>query len=213
MRSPLEHASRWRLLAAVLALVLVAAACDDGEPADGTTTSTSPEETVTTDEPDEEVACEFEGDADEKLVGRLGDTRLLTDIRVTVQPPGGPGYCFDVVTFEFEPGEGGTPRVSASYEEGPILEDASGEPVDVEGEAFLVLVLQGASAVDLSGEEFRQTYTGTPAVPAESAVRDVENAGDFESVLTWAIGLDEEFPFSVELEGDTVVVKIDAAVD
>jgi hypothetical protein len=82
----------------------------------------------------------------------------------------------------------------------PIVEDASGNEVEVDGEAFLSIRLEPASGFDLSGE-LGEVYTGPTQIDGSSAgtemVEELVRTGDFEAVLTWVAGLDERAPFRV----------------
>ena len=106
-----------------------------------------------------------------------------TDLRVARHD----GY--DRIVFEFAQ-EGMIPHIELRAEGPPFTEDASGNPVDVPGTAFLVLTLRGVTA---RGPDGQSTYDGpvvlTPELPA---VTSVVRLGDFEDVLTWAIGLTGE---------------------
>lgn len=128
---------------------------------------------------------------------------FLTDVRVARHAG------FDRVVFEFE---GDTvPPAEVEYVERPIREDASGNVVEVEGEAVLQVRMFPASGVDLSGQDFRQTYTGpTRITPSDTAVvEEVVRTGDFEAVLTWVVGVAEEAPFLVTTLADPSRLVID----
>ena len=64
---------------------------------------------------------------------------------------------------------------------------------------------------DRSGPELVRTYKGPKRISAPEnarALREVVKTGDFESVLTWVIGLEERRPFAVTRSADGVVVTI-----
>jgi hypothetical protein len=94
---------------------------------------------------------------------------------------------YDRLVFEFAQG---TPDVTVERAEPPFTEDASGLPVEVDGERFLALVMRGGT---------KQTDAGTSSYegPTELAtgfpglVHAVE-AGDFERQSTWILGLADE---------------------
>lgn len=51
-------------------------------------------------------------------------------------------------------------------------------------------MLQGASGVDLSGDQMVETYRGPEELkPGFPALVELQHAGDFENVLSWGIGL------------------------
>ena len=95
---------------------------------------------------------------------------------------------FDRVTFTFR-----NPQpviVRAEYVNPPVLADPSGQPVPVAGNAVLQLVMSNASGVDLSTDPPTDTYTGPTRIEANLPnVVEVVETGDFESVLSWAIGV------------------------
>jgi hypothetical protein len=121
---------------------------------------------------------------------------LLTG--VSVQDMG----TFDRVTFTFRtsicidepctpPPVNPQPVITrAEYVARPVLADPSGMEVAVEGDAVLQLVMSNASGVDLSVNPPETTYTGPTRIRADAPnVIEVVETGDFESVLSWAIGV------------------------
>ena len=111
-----------------------------------------------------------------------GRPSLLTDVRVAGQEG------FDRIVFEF--GERGDDLAhSIEVVDAPVA--PSGEAVAVEGEATLQITMTPAAGVDLSGDEPRVTYDGPERIDptATSIVAEVVEVQDFESTLTWAIGL------------------------
>jgi hypothetical protein len=125
-------------------------------------------------------------------------------------PPSGPALLtaidvqdmgtFDRVTFHFRtsvcidsPCELHNPVPTirrAEYVDRPILADASGMEVPVAGGAVLQLVLGGASAFDAEGNPPQPSYTGPTRIEANlPSVIEVVQTGDFESVLSFAIGV------------------------
>jgi hypothetical protein len=102
---------------------------------------------------------------------------------------------YDRVVFQFE--DPGLPGYRIEYVEPPLHEDGSGNPVDVAGNAFLVVRMEPASGFDLNSGEGQLVYKGPKRLPGASVVKEVVRTGDFEAVLTWAIGLDSKTPFRV----------------
>jgi hypothetical protein len=100
---------------------------------------------------------------------------------------------FDRVTFTFRttPPPSPLPVITrAEYVDRPVLADPSGMEVDVTGNAVLKIVMSNASGTDLSVNPPVMTYTGPTRIqPDLPNVVDVVETGDFESVLSWAIGL------------------------
>jgi hypothetical protein len=127
------------------------------------------------------VACEPQRGGDE------GVFTNLTDVRV------GAHNGFDRIVFEFqEPtpnpgGKGGVPSYEIRQAKPPFAEDPSGLPLDVEGDAYVRLVIHGATGADLDGNP---TYTGPSTLtPGFGTLAQVVEGGDFEATLTWVLGL------------------------
>lgn len=114
---------------------------------------------------------------------------LLTDVRVARQEG------FDRVVFEFD---GGMPGYRVAYIERPVLEDGSGDEVEVSGAAVLEVRMEPAAGFNIVGERPEPSYKGPYRVRGDTAiVGEVVRIGDFEAVLTWAVGLEEKVPFLV----------------
>src|SRR5262249_25902291 len=119
--------------------------------------------------------------------------------------------CVDRVKFAFEPGPFPGYRVSYVPAGTALCEDGSGAPVSVDGTTPLVVRFEPAATADLSGPELVRRYKGPKRIPApENAhtLREVVKSGDFESVLTWVIGLEDRRPFAVTRSADGVIVTI-----
>ncbi len=108
---------------------------------------------------------------------------------------------FDRVTFHFRtlvcldfcstPPSNPQPTIfRAEFVDRPVLANPSGQEVPVSGNAVLQLVMSNASGVDLSVDPPVQTYTGPTRIEANLPnVVEVVETGDFEAVLSWAIGV------------------------
>jgi hypothetical protein len=192
-----EYARSIRTLAVILfALAGIAAAsgCGDSSsnqsepPAAGTTTATTPTTTAEGIDP-------LEGAAKSTVVGltTAKGTALLERVAI------GRHEGYDRVVFQFR-GEG-LPGYRVQYVEPPLEEDGSGNPVTIDGNAFLVVRMEPASGFDLNTGEGELVYKGPRRVEGSSAgtsvVKEVVRTGDFEAVLTWAIGLEEKVDFRV----------------
>ncbi|MGI8685039.1 MAG: AMIN-like domain-containing (lipo)protein [Acidimicrobiales bacterium] len=114
----------------------------------------------------------------------------LTDVRVAAAEVGGGSR----VVFEFEPN---LPAYRIDYIERPITEDGSGNEVAVAGEAVLEVRFDDASGARIEGEKVILTYKGPKRVPATGAggvVTEAVDTGDFEGIVTWAVGLRKKTP-------------------
>ena len=119
--------------------------------------------------------------------------------------------CADRITFEFR---GGAPGFRVRYlpASEALVEDGSGNPVQVEGAEYLVVRLDPALTAEAEGDRLVRTYDGPRRLrPLEArSVREVVKTGDFEAVVTWVVGLPEKRPFRVTTsdEPSRVVVEI-----
>jgi hypothetical protein len=125
---------------------------------------------------------------------------LLTGVRASHQPG------FDRVVFDFY---GGLPSsTAASYSDPPsIPQDASGLPVYVAGRAILQVTFQNARGHKVDGTDTSPNRTAF-ALPE---VLTVVQSGDFESVVTYGIGVASRQSFRVFTlsSPSRVVVDID----
>jgi hypothetical protein len=104
---------------------------------------------------------------------------LITDIRV------GNHDGYDRVVFEFNDG---IPRFTLDEATPPLLADGSGLPIDVDGNAFWQLVMQGGTRVNPEGGF---SYAGaTDFTPGFDKLTQLITGGDFEAVSTWYFGLE-----------------------
>jgi hypothetical protein len=102
----------------------------------------------------------------------------LVDVRI------GEHDGYDRVVFEFD---NGIPEYILSAAEPPYTEDPSGNPIDVEGDAVLQLVMIGGTSVS---PDYEQTYDGPfEFEPGFTQLHHLVEAGDFEAVSSWYIGL------------------------
>jgi hypothetical protein len=178
-----------RILAVVVALALIAG-CTPGAPSPGTASPTSaPTPTATasgaeptTPAPEPTTALDpFDCELPASLPATI-DRAQIVDVRVGTHPDGAPGY--DRIVFEFE---NGIPEVDLREGTPPFTQDPSGLPLAVDGDAFLVLVMHGGTAVTAEGT---LTYEGrTDFSPAFPTLTQLKEAGDFEAVSEWVIGM------------------------
>ena len=190
-----DYARRIRAFVLIAVLAVGLAGCgssdDGGEPAAGpppatTTTVTTTETTEGIDPLDGAGTNPVEGDASED------ETALLERVAI------GRHEGYDRVVFQFR---NHVPGYRVGYVQPPIKEDGSGNVVRVMGSAFVEVRMEPASGFDLTTGEGELVYKGPRridgAAAGTSVVRDVVRTGDFEAVLTWAIGLEEKVDFRV----------------
>ena len=105
---------------------------------------------------------------------------------------------YDRVVFQFK---NDLPGYRVEYVEPPLKEDGSGKPVSVDGNAVVVVRMEPASGFDLNTAEGVMVYKGPKRIEGASAgastVRELVRTGDFEAVLSWAIGLSDKVDFRV----------------
>ena len=109
----------------------------------------------------------------------------LTAVRVDTKEDGG-----SRVVFEFDPA---LPGYKVDFVNRPVTMDGSGDEVEVAGEAVLQITMENAAQARFEGEKVIPTYTGPrrlqPAGTATGAVVEVVEAGDFEGLVNWVVGL------------------------
>lgn len=176
-----------------VALAFVGCSGSDDEAAStttgGTTTATTPTATTGT-----ETGDQLTGASTEPRTGEPQIEEIALLERVALARHEG----FDRVVFQFR---NGLPGYRVEYVQPPIIEDGSGNRVDVEGDAFVTVRMELASGFDVSVGEGEMVYTGPRRLEGSDAgtstVNEVVRTGDFEAVLAWAVGLDDRVPFRV----------------
>jgi hypothetical protein len=183
--------------AALLVLVLVVAGCGGKNATKGSSPSPS----------GGSGACApFDGGTDPQTsAAKPSETMLLSALRVDSHE------CGDRVIFDFTRTKGAQPGYTVGYKPAgeAQTEDASGNHIPIAGNAFLVVRFEPGATADTSGATLERTYTGprtiTPA--GMNWVRQVSKTGDFEAVLTWAIGLSEKRPFKLTSEPSRLTIE------
>jgi hypothetical protein len=159
------------------------------------------EESVTTDGID---VLEGAGTAPVSAPAAGASTALLEHVAVARHE----GY--DRVVFRFR---NELPGYRVAYEVAPLEEDGSGAPVELAGNAFVVVRMEPASGFDLSVDEGELVYEGprriSGADAGTSVAREVVRTGDFEAVLSWAVGLEDRVDFRVLTLEDPARLVID----
>lgn len=146
---------------------------------------------------------------------RLGDTSTKTssdpiamssmvgvDIRV------GDHACFERVVIELG-GSGDFPGWSAEYVSGPVRLGESDEFVEIDGDATL-LVRMGMWMPTMEGDG----YSGPTDIRPTTVdhIRELRQTENWEGYSIWAIGVDEEYRFTVTLEHTPERLVIDFQV-
>lgn len=116
---------------------------------------------------------------------------LLTQMRVAHH------LGYDRVVFELD---GAVPGYRVAYVR-EVLEDPSGRPVTLQGDARILVTLRGATTdttFQTAEGATPSSYTGPRRLlPDLPSVMEVRLVGDFEAVLSAAIGVDHQVPFRV----------------
>lgn len=219
---------RAALIAVVAATVLLATACEEGDDAidladDATPSAQSPTSAPDSTPPatptptsdgdteqddgtsDEEPAEAFEGGTEDVELDGAADqeTAVLDEVRI------GRHDGFDRVVWEFSAGD--RPRLWVEYNDEPS-EPGSGEPVEVPGATALQVT--ASTATDYGAELYapdHEPYDGPERVEGADTERVTEAValGDFEATMQWAVGVDAEQPFRVEVLEDPLRVVLD----
>jgi peptidoglycan hydrolase-like protein with peptidoglycan-binding domain len=135
---------------------------------------------------------------DDRQVVDLQTAATLTAVRA------GGHTTFDRAVFEFA---GSRPGHDVRYVP-QVLQDGSGLPVPLRGRAFLQATLSPATAHTDNGAP---TSGPLPSVAGLAALRQIADAGDFEAVLTFGIGVADRTPFQVRLFTAPPRIAIDIA--
>ena len=101
----------------------------------------------------------------------------------------------DRVVFEFEEQ---VPGYRVAYATSPVMNTA-GKEVTVAGTAKLVVRMEQAGGVDLSGANPQTTYDGPSRITPQGTaqVQELARVEDFEAVLSWVLGVRTTTPFRV----------------
>lgn len=90
---------------------------------------------------------------------------------------------------------GVTPTISVSYASGPTMQCGSGEPVDVAGEAVLLVKLFPVDAHVFDGEQASSTIADRSRALDGPLLQQMTLTCDFEAQVEWAIGLSRRAGF------------------
>ena len=203
-----------RRVALALCACLLAAACSDDPEPSSTAGSTRPSTAASAPQPDapsprasvqgaETTGPAFPANTARDVEEPVGGPLSVTAVRVARQP----GY--DRVVFELAGRSGGEPGWRVEYEDAPSR-DGSGEPVDVAGDATLVVRIDGAGYPDDTGAQEARSAQ----VPADArVVREVKLGSVFEGVYEAFIGTSGKRPFRVFRLADPARVVVDVRHD
>jgi hypothetical protein len=200
--------------ALVLVGCLLAAACSDDPDPTSTSATTRPEPAPATSAPAAEPtpaatagasgsAAVFPADTRRDAEEPVGGPLTVTAVRVARQD----GY--DRVVFELAGKAGGAPGWRVEYVDNPSR-DGSGEPVEVAGEATLVVLVDGAGYPDDTGQQ----EASSARVPRDAeVVEEVELGSVFEGTYEAYIGVSRKAPFRVFRLADPARVVVDVRHD
>lgn len=183
-------------LFAIILVPLALAACGDDDDT-ATTTPTSGATTTVTTTPSGETptaeATPTEGaslpDFEDPQTVMSEDHQVegnaqLVDVRIGRHDEG-----YDRIVFEFDGGQ--LPSWEAKYVPQPVA-CASGKNVVLGGVAALEVVFTSAQAHDEQGE---LTIPGTDLTPDYPAIVQAVQSCDFEGIVTWDVGTNDDLPF------------------
>lgn len=159
---------------------------------DTTASTVAPTTPATTPPPATTVPCRALGDTSAKASSDpiAMSSMVGTDIRV------GDHACFERVVIELA-GSGDFPGWAAEYVDGPVSLGESDEKVEIAGDATL-LVRMGMWMPTMEGDGYSGPTDISPTTVDHIAeLRQTEN---WEGYSIWAIGLDDEYPFTVTVQ-------------
>ena len=162
-------------------------AAPGGDSTTGTTTATTPDTTTNDIDP-------LEGASTTPVTGTpiSKETALLERVAI------GRHEGYDRVVFQFK---NNLPSYRVEYVQPPLKEDGSGNVVQIKGSAFVLVRMEPASGFDLTKNEGELVYKGPRRIDGASVgasvVQELVRTGDFEAVLSWAIGLSDKVDFRV----------------
>jgi len=192
-----------RALAVLCVAAFLAGACGGGaEPANRMGNRRQGEPTPTEAQPPKLPGASCKG----RGGGAAGNTPDFVGVKV------GSRDGVDRIEFLFRPREAvnAPPSHYVRFSD-QLLTEGEGRPAQVDGRVYVVVVF-GAFGSDPSGGQPVQLYTGpTEFTPGFGTVLEVEQLGDFEATITWAIGLSRRTCFRLEAAADRLVLEFPSA--
>ena len=197
-------------LAALIVLSFALAGCGSSKSSDEQPASTGPTSPPPMATTPATVDCQLTGATKSPQVSASSQipetTMYLTDVSLTSV------NCASSVVFDLKPRiQGPGYRVSYQPAETAKVEDASGNPVEIAGDAFLVVKMMPAMSARIDGDQVTKTYNGPRRLPGSDPITEVVKTGDFEGVITWVIGLDHERPFLAQASDGKLFVDIESS--
>ena len=178
----------------IVAATLLVAGCRSSTQESGASTAAVPAPTVTSPPAPTGGIDPMAGAGTKPVAGDPEKTGTALLERVAV----GRHEGFDRVVFQFE---NLRPGYKVEYVPRPIVEDGSGAQIAVAGQGILLVRMEPASGFDLATNEGRLVYKGPRRIEGSEAgtsvVREAVRSSDFEAVLSWAIGVQEQVDFRV----------------
>jgi hypothetical protein len=184
------------LLALVLGstALLAVSGCGDSEERSGQGAGTTTAATPTTTTTETNGIDPLEGASTKTIESEPSGEGIALLERVAI----GRHEGYDRVVFQFT---NHVPGYRIGYVDPPIKEDGSGNVVQIKGNAFVVVRMEQASGFDLTKNEGELVYKGPRRIDGASAgtsvVQELVRSGDFEAVLSWAVGLSDRVDFRV----------------
>jgi len=183
-------------LVTAVALAVASAGCS------GANEEASPTDTATATAPPATTGAPTTTDGIDPLAGAgtkpVAGEATVTETALLERVALGRNEGYDRVVFQFR---NGRPGYHVEYVRPPLREDGSGHRVEVAGNSFVLVRMELASGFDLSTGEGELVYAGPRRISGgdagTSVVREIVRTGDFEAVLSWAIGLSDRVDFRV----------------
>lgn len=195
-----------RRLASVAFLLALAAGCGSADEESSPPRSTEPPAVSPTATGEQDGIDPLAGASTTPVEGISTSNETALVVRVSV----GRHEGFDRVVFEFK---NRVPGYRVGYVTPPLTEDGSGDRVEVAGNEFVLVRMEPASGFDFEVPEGELVYKGPRRITGQSAgtsvVREVVRTGDFEAVLSWAVGLEDPVAFRVRQLSDPPRLVVD----
>ncbi len=205
----MNHSAALALLVGMLATACTGDAdpsASSGRPETPQATTPSAAASTSARSPEATQALEtapFSADTSPDVEQFTGGPLSVTAVRVARQSG------FDRVVFELDGEQEGAPGWRVEYVDDP-RRDGSGDPVEVEGDATLVVLIDGVGYPQDTGRE----EAGDVELPSDLRVlRDVELGAVFEGTYEAFLGTARQAPFRVFRLADPARVVVDVRHD